>query len=118
MKKNSEEEDLSDNESDSSDCDYVLNDEDLKYLTNFGIDENRAQDLWIKQCGMCYISNIPLTFTNGPYMTEVAHRRSNECLSDTNSVLVCKIVHDMKNASGLTWTQFKTFLNMIVSNFE
>ena len=58
-------EDSDENDSDASDCDYDLPDSDLKLLEKqSGVNENRCQDLWNKQSGLCWLSNITASILN------------------------------------------------------
>lgn len=108
--------DEDDLESEFSDCDYHL--EKHQVATLYDISEDRSHELWNKQSGLCYITNIPLGFGNGMYDAVVAPRRITEQTDDTNSVIVCRCVSLMREATGYTWTQFKALLANVSQNLE
>jgi len=105
--------DDSDLDSDVSDNDYQLTTEESNFITTYGISEERANHIFNKQSGMCYISGFPLVFkkTAGLYTAEIVPRKISEPVSDENSIMVCRGVASMRESTGLTWMQFKSFIN-------
>tara|TARA_Y100000741_G_scaffold280407_2_gene220209 strand:+ start:18683 stop:19048 length:366 start_codon:yes stop_codon:yes gene_type:complete len=121
MPRNSEPEDInSEDESDISDADYELTRELSDLITNQGVSEERAQHLWNKQSGLCYITNIPMITSRGKYhySIEVAPRRITEPISDENSILVCRGVSVMRESLNVTWTQFKAIMSQFTNGFD
>ena len=112
------EEDEPEYDSDVSDSDYNLDSKQLKELLSYGVSEERAQDMWNNQSGLCYICNLPLTWDDSSWTVEVAPRRISEPISDTNSILVCKAINQMRSHTTFTWTQFKSTINMIATGMD
>ncbi len=110
--------DSDDNDSEFSDIDYELSDKQVSHLKKFGISENRMNELWNKQSGLCYISNYPMVFDGDLYKVEVAPRRISQKIGDDNSILVCKSINRMRDAVNLTWTQFKALINQMANNSD
>lgn len=111
----------SDGNSDLSDSDYKLSSRELDVLCAQGISEERANYLWNKQSGLCYVTNHPLIIKqgfSGMYIAVVSPRCVNSSISDTNSILVCREVSMMRDAVSMTWTQFKALLQSISCNLE
>lgn len=112
-----EKEESSDDEYDSdfSDPDYELDENELSSLTEFGISAQRAQELWNDQSGCCSISGFPLTSDGREhiYKAEVAPRRISEAISDTNSILVSRVINMMREPTNLSWSQFQSLLSKI-----
>ena len=118
---NISENDDSDGNSDLSDSDYRLNTRELEVLCAQGISEERANYLWNKQSGLCYVTNHPLIIKqgfSGMYIATVNPRCVHSSISDGNSILVCREVSLMRDALGMTWTQFKSLLQSISCNLE
>jgi len=107
-------------ESDISDADYELTRELSDLITNQGISEERAQHLWNKQSGLCYITNVPMITSRGKYhySIEVAPRRITEPISDENSILVCHAASIMRESVNVTWTQFKAMISHFNHGFD
>lgn len=117
----SSKQDESDSESDQtdfSDIDYEFANIPT-FLTTY-VSAEKIRDMWNNQSGCCFITNIPLDpmESNSIYMIEVASRRVTEPISDTNSILVCKGVKAMLEASGLTCTQFRSFLKVCTNQID
>lgn len=113
--------DDSDADSDYSDPDYKsLSDADLDEITQQGISQEKAFDLWNKQSGLCYITNLPLTFggRGNYYKCEVAPRRISETVDDSNCILVCSGVSAMREATQMTWSQFKAFVYHVSQSMD
>ena len=102
-------------DSDFSDPDYELDSNEVKSLVEFGISTERAQELWNDQSGCCSISGFPLTCDGREniYKAEVAPRRVTEAISDTNSILVCRVVNMMREPTNLSWSQFQAIISKI-----
>lgn len=101
-------------DSEISDIDYELSKNDMNYFSEFNVTKERIQYLWNKQSGLCAVSNLPLTLIpNTLYSVTIVPRKITDNISDMNSMLVCNVYNTMREASGLTWTQFKTFCNTI-----
>lgn len=109
--------DESDAESEFSDIDYDLQQIPDSLLHIITID--KANELWNKQSGCCYITNIPMTLTMDTiYSIDVAPRRISEAISDTNCILVTKGIKTMHADTGMTWTQFRSFLALCANGMD
>ena len=100
-RRDEESEKESDNESDFSDIDYTI-EKIPSQLKKIG--KNKVNDLWNKQSGCCYFSNVPMIVeeANSVYSIDVAPRRISEPISDTNCVLVLngvKQMHESKSSA-------------------
>ena len=105
--------------SDFSDTDYELEKDKIEHLVQWGVSAERCQELWNKQSGLCHVTNFALVFSNDVlYSVEVAPRRVNEPISDTNSILVCKGVALMRESLNVSWTQFKSFIFQCTQNLD
>ena len=87
----------------------------MQSLTEFGISQERAQELWNDQSGCCSVSGFPLTTegTENIYKAEVAPRRVTEPISDTNSMIVCRVMNMMREPTNLSWSQFQAIIAKI-----
>lgn len=109
--------DESDNESEFSDIDYELSQLPESLVDIISIE--RANELWNKQSGCCYITNIPMSLTMDTiYSIDIAPRRITEPISDANCILVNKGIKTMHADTGLTWTQFRAFLALCANGMD
>ena len=109
--------DDSDVDSDFSDIDYTLH-EVPEVITSY-ISETKANELWNKQSGCCWVTNIPMaTNTNTLYSIDVAPRRVTEPISDENCILVLNAIKNMQESTSLTWSQFKSFITVLANGIQ
>jgi hypothetical protein len=66
----------------------------------FEIDKNFIYDLWIKQNGMCYYTNIKMNQTcskKEPFQVSIDRIDSSKGYNKENTVLCCQAINYMKN---------------------
>lgn len=108
-----ESDDYDDQSTDSED-DYELTNEEIGVLTKeSGLNGDVVLDLWKAQRGLCRASDLPMNFVNGFYRATIVPRIVNKPLSDTNAVMVCEVVSNMRNVTGLPWKAFVSLLNNV-----
>lgn len=117
-KKEAKDDDSSDDDSEFSDIDYSL-----PFIPSHlhEISETRLNELWNKQSGCCYITNIPMSVdqtTLSIYSIDVAPRRITEPISDQNSILVTHGIKLMQESVNLTWTQFRSFMALCAGGID
>ena len=112
MPRREEESDESEIDSEFSDVDYSIT--NIPSQLNC-ISKEKVNELYNKQSGLCYISNIPMNIekTCSIYSIDIAPRRITEPITDENCILVINGVKTLQESIGLTWTQFKAFIDMI-----
>lgn len=112
MPRREQQSDDSDIDSEFSDVDYSI--ASIPSQLNC-ISKDKVNELYNKQSGLCYISNVPMNIekTCSIYSIDIAPRRISEPISDENCILVNNGVKKLQESIGLTWTQFKAFIDII-----
>lgn len=104
-------------DSTDSEEDYDLSDEHTTYLTTAsGLNNDVVLDLWKSQRGLCRVSDLPMSFTNGFYRATIRPRIVSKAVSDTNAIMVCEVVANMQQITGLPWKSFVALLKSIAKD--
>ena len=105
-----------DSDTDSED-DYELVDNEVNILSQVSnLQPDVVLDLWKAQRGLCRASDLPMSFNSGFYQCTIAPRIVNKPISESNAVMVCKVVEDMRQATGLSWKAFVSLLNNVTKD--
>ena len=80
--------------------------------SEYDVPGRENNDLYALQRGRCRVSKLP--FGGGLYAPVAVPRCVRKPMTDTNSMLVLRIVKDMHNATPkMPWREFATWLNVL-----
>lgn len=97
-------------ESTDSENDYNAN---LSFVDMNGISEKLVATAWVKQRGLCRISGMPMSGKTGLYCPVASLRVFKNGVQDGNIIVVCRVIHEMRNATTLPWKQFAQLMKVL-----
>ena len=108
-----------DDDSTDSESDYL---DSIPYIDLAQLPEKIVVKAWREQRGICRITGIPMSGKSGLYSPVATLRVFTMQPRERNIIVVCRVIHEMREATTLPWRQFaqivKIFGDQIGSGFQ